>query len=368
MSSSRATMIASIAVAVALVTYFVVRPGEDGEGNLVLGAVFPLSGDVASYGKAAQNGINLALDEVNAAGGVGGRKIKVDYEDSRGQSGEAISAIRHLIAVSHPPLIFGEAPSSATVAIAPIANENQTVLISPISSSEELTQKGGPYFFRLAPSDGIQARLMAGWVREDGHSKVAVVYVTNSWGDSLRREFILAYVGGGAQIPIVEGIAEGTRDLRTVLTKVKASGADALYAITYGKEGGALLRQARELGLAMQIYGADVWGSPELKETAGADANGVKIIVPAQFQGPGYDTFSKKFRGRYGADPDVYAAYSYDAFQVAAKALASADRGPKLRDLIRSMKYEGVTGPISFDENGNVVGKNFSRVILSGGK
>jgi branched-chain amino acid transport system substrate-binding protein len=366
LTTNRIIAAAVVAIILAAGGYFALRPSPQSGSVVQLGAIFPLSGDVASYGKAAQRGIDLAVDEINAADGVKGKSLKIDYEDSRGQSSDAISAIRHLIATINPPVIFGEAPSSATVAIAPIANENQIVLFSPISSTEELTQKGGPYFFRMCPSDGVQARLMAAWIHDDGHNKTAVIYITNSWGDSLRQEFTPAYTSTGGQIVDVEGIAEGTRDLRTVLTKVKASGADALYGITYGIEGGALLRQAKELGLTIQIYGADVWGSPELKQNAGEAAQGVRIIVPSKFAGPGYDAFSKKFHDRYGIDPDVYASYSYDMVHITANALALADRGPKLRDEIRATKYQGVTGLTSFDEHGNDIGKSFSRVVLSG--
>jgi len=337
---------------------------SEGASTIVLGSILPLTGDVASYGRAAQRGIDLAVEEINAKGGIKGRKIKVIYEDDQGKSAPAIAAMQKLVSVDKVPLVFGSAASSVSVALCPIANREKGVLISPISSSKELTDVGGRYFFRTCPSDVVQAHMMADWLKEDGHHKVGVIFVNNSWGQGLKDEFVKRFEAVGETVVAVESCKEGDRDLRTQLSKLSAAAPDAIYGITYGREGGSLLRQAKELGVNVPMYGADVWGSPELVETAQDAASGVKVIVPSKFSGAKYEAFAKKFKEKYGEDADVYASYAYDMAYVVFAALEKAGGGDALREAIAATTYEGVTGQTKFDENGDVVGKGFERKTL----
>jgi branched-chain amino acid transport system substrate-binding protein len=329
-----------------------------------LGAVFPLTGDTASYGQAAKKGIDLAVGEINKRGGIGGKTVEIIYEDDNGKAANAVSAMEKLISVNKVPLVMGSAGSSVTMAMCPIANREKVVLITPISSSKELTEKGGPFFFRVCPSDVVQAAMMAEWFREDGRKRAAVVFLNTSWGQGLKDEFVNRYKALGGEIVSIEACNEGDRDLRAQLTKAKASNPDALYGITQGREGGALLRQAKELGFDKPVYGADVWGSPELVETAQDAAKGVKIIVPAEYKGTKYQEFAKAFKQRYGEDPDTYAAFSYDMVMILSAALSKADTGDSLQKAMAETSDEGVTGVTKFDKNGDVVGKGFEQKIL----
>lgn len=338
-------------------------PSAD-ENPLVLGSILPLTGDVASYGKAAQRGIDLAVEEINAKGGINERKIKVIYEDDQGRSAPAIAAMQKLVSVDKVPLVFGSAASSVSVSLCPVANREKVVLITPISSSKELTEVGGPYFFRTCPSDVVQAGMMADWLKKDGHRKAGVIFVNNSWGQGLKDEFVNRFEAAGGKVVAIESCKEGERELRTHLSKIKEAGPDAIYGITYGREGGALLRQAKELAIRLPMYGADVWGSPELVETAQDAASGVNVIVPAKFKGAKYEVFAKSFKDRYGKDPGVYASYAYDMAYIVFAALEKAERGDALRAAIAATSYEGVTGLTEFDEKGDVVGKGFERKTL----
>jgi len=330
-----------------------------------IGAVFPLTGDVASYGHAAQRGIELGVTEINEAGGVGGRPIEIVYEDDQNQPATAINAMRKLVSVDGVQVILGSAASSVTLALCPVAQENNVVLMTPISSSPELTTECGNYFFRVCPSDVTQARLMADWLHDESYTSGALLYVNNSWGQGLREEFQSAFTAHGGTIVAQEACNEGDRDIRTQIAKLKEVDPDVVYAITYGREGGAFLRQAQELGLSAPIFGADVWGSPELRETAGDAAKGVRIIVPATFSGPHYEDFVRRFRKRNGEDPDVYAAYAFDMIHIIASALERVEaEGILLRDAVAQTEYEGITGTTRFDENGDVVGKGFEHRTL----
>lgn len=135
--------------------------------------------------------------------------------------------------------------------------------------------------------------------------------------------------------------------------------------MTYGKEGGALLRQAQELAFGSEIYGADVWGSPELRSSAGDAAKGAKIITPKEFSGSKYSSFSDSFQKSYGTQPDTYASYAYDMAMLSLVALKNNRRGDDaLRDALRATVHDGVTGQTRFDSQGDVVGKGFERNIL----
>ena len=228
-----------------------------GSAAIQLGAVFPLTGDIASYGIAAKKGIDLAVDEINSRGGVNGRKIQVIYEDDQGQATEAVAAIQKLVSVDKVPVVMGSAASSVTLAMCPIANREKVILISPISSSSDLTKQGGPFFFRVCPSDVVQAKMMAEWFKEDGRSTAGTIFVNNSWGQGLKSEFVADFEASGGKVTAIEACKEGDQDLRAQLSKVKDANPDAIYAITYGREGGALLRQAKELAVDKPIYGAD---------------------------------------------------------------------------------------------------------------
>lgn len=333
-------------------------------GQIAIGAVLPLTGAHASYGKAAQRGTDLAFEEINAHGGVNGNNLTVVYEDDEGQASKAVAAMQKLVSVNKVPLVIGSADSSVTLSICPIANREQVLLISNASSSPELTKKGGPYFFRVCPSDLIQAGQMAEWFWEDHHRRAAVIYVNNSWGRPLMDEFSSRFQSLGGTVVAAEACNKNDRDLRTQLSKVMAASPDALYAITYGREGGTLLRQAKELAFSKRIYGADPWITPELVESAGETAKGVPILAASKLAGPGYERFAKSFKAKYGQEPDVYAGYAYDMAQIISKALSVAQSGEPLRKALAASELQGVTGPVKFDEHGDVVGKGFQRIVL----
>ncbi len=331
--------------------------------DITLGAVLPLTGDTASYGKNAQNGIDLAVDEINQAGGISGKKVVVTYEDDRGKANEAINAINKLITVNKVPVIMGSAGSSVTLAMAPVANQNKTVLISPISSSKELTDKGGAYFFRVCPSDAFQSRILADWIWAKGYKTVGMIYVNNSWGQGLKDEFIASYEKKGGKVVIAEATMEGQKDFKTVISKVMATKPDALFTPTYGIEGGILLKQLKEMTADLPVFGADVWSSPELLTSAGTAAEGAYLTLPAKPSGPKYDAFAQRYKAKYGQEPDVYAAYSYDMLQIIAQGLKEGNTtGEKMEAYLRAMPaFEGVTGTTKFDGHGDVVTKSFSK-------
>ncbi len=339
--------------------------------TIQLGATFPLTGDVASYGQKAKRGIELAVAEVNEKGGVLGRPVSVDFQDDRHDSKEAVGIATKFATIDKVPVIFGSAGSSVSLAIAPVANRHKVVLMSPISSSGKLSTEGGPYFFRTVPTDDLQAEVLADWVHESGAKRVAIVYTNNSWGKPLADGFEQKFTGLGGTVLLSEGAAEETNDFRTIIAKLKGlDGLDAVVSPTYPKEGGTFVRQTKELGLAKPLFGGDNWGSPEFRNIAGDAAEGVYYTAPSEITTPEYERFAKRYEAKYGEQPDVLGAYSYDAANAVFKAIerCKGTEGEEIREALLKTSFPGVSGPIAFKPNGDVKSKAFARFTISNGE
>lgn len=249
-----------IAAAVASFGYFFLKKeSSTKDNNFRVGAVLPLTGDIASYGISSKNGIDLAVEKINNDST---QKIKliIDYQDSKGEKQAAVNIFQKFATVNKYQVVIGEAASSVSQALIPIATSNKVLQISPVSSSPELTSDD--YFFRICPSDAFQAVISANWVLAEGYKKAGILYVNNAWGKSLMELFKKNFESGGGHIQIIESSNENDRDFKTQITKLLSSDIDAIYCPTYGKEGGIVLKQLKELGNTKPIYGADVWSSP----------------------------------------------------------------------------------------------------------
>jgi branched-chain amino acid transport system substrate-binding protein len=335
--------------------------------EIKIGAALPLTGDIASYGKSAQNGIDLAIEQINKDSNT---KIKfaVDYQDTKGDKQTAVNIFQKFATIDKYSVVIGEAASSVSQAMIPIATSNKVVQISPISSSSELT--GEDFFFRICPSDAFQASISAKWILTDGFKKAGILYVNNAWGKSLMELFKKNFESAGGKVVDVEASNEGDKDFKTQITKLLHSDIDVIYCPTYGKEGGVALKQLKELGNKLPIYGADVWSSPELLTTAKEAAEGVKIVKPSELASDTYNVFKEAFKRKYNSEPDVYAAYSYDIVMVLKAILNNNKRvnGEQVKEFLLNMPlYNGVTGQTKFDLNGDCNTKPFIKQIIKNG-
>ena len=347
------------------------QPAGTTSPTVTFGASFPLTGDNASYGQDAKQGIDLALDEANAASG-GKYMLKVIYEDDRVDPKTGVSIIEKFVNVDHVPLVLGSAGSNVTLAMAPIANRTKTVLLSPISSAPQVTDAGA-YVFRTCPSDAFQAVVVSDWIKSRGIKRVGLLYVNNSWGVGLRDAFKRAFESAGGVVTDVESSNETDPDFRTQLSKLKASNAEALYLPTYSKQAGRILVQMKDLGIKLPVFGADTWGAPEMIGTAGRAAEGAFYVAPENFTGPEYQAFAAAYRKRHGKEPDFNASSSYDAAHVAALAVKRAVEsggpvsGEALANALIGIEFRGATGVTRFDANGDVA-KPFGKFVFRDGK
>lgn len=366
---------ARVFLAVVLLALLIVPSGckkDDPQAKEIkMGALFPLTGEVASYGLKSKRGIELAVEELNAAGGLLGKSVQVNFQDDRNDKKEAVSIMTKFATIDKVPVVFGSAGSSVSLAIAPLANRHNVVLVSPISSSSQLSTEGGSYFFRTVPADDLQAEVLANWVVKSGPKQVAVVYTNNSWGKPLAEGFQTRFEAAGGKVLSSDGVVESSTDFRTIVTKLKGlTGLDAVVSPTYPKEGAAFVRQAKELGLSVPLFGGDNWGSPEFLTIAGQAAEGVFYTAPSESKSPEYAAFAKRYKEKYGEDPDVFGGYSYDAASAVFKAIKAAGStdAQKIRDAMRSISFVGVSGDIAFRPNGDLKSEAFARKTIKNGQ
>ncbi len=334
--------------------------------TIKIGASLPLTGDFASYGKRARNGIDLAVSEINISKKYTD-KIEIVYQDNKGGPKESVNIMNMFATINKYPIVIGGASSMETLAMLPIANVNDVVLISPISSSPDLSMNDN--FFRVCPSDAYQAVMMANWLKELKLSNVALLYVNSNWGVSLKNQYIKNFEANGGKISIIESMNEGERDFKTQISKIIKANPEAIYCVSYGAEGGIILKQLKEFGYKKQIFGADVWSSPELLKSAGDAAEGVYLIKPAEYTGNRFVEFEKKYKAKYKENPDVYAAYSYDVAYIIAEALSNTDGSGKevKRYLLKMNGFDGATGITKFDALGDCNTKQFVRLQIRNG-
>jgi branched-chain amino acid transport system substrate-binding protein len=337
------------------------KPAEAGKDDVILlGEVGSLTGSEAAFGKSTRDGVELALEEVNAAGGVKGKKVAVRVLDDQSKPEEAASATKRLITQDHVVAIIGEVASSNSLAMAPIAQEAQVPMVSPSSTNPKVTEVG-TYIFRVCFIDPFQGYVMAKYAHDDlKFTKVAILTDKKSaYSEGLTEVFNKKFTEMKGKIVGIEAYAKGDTDFRAQLTNIKKLKAEGLYIPGYYEDVGKIAEQARELGLKVVMMGGDGWDSAKLFELGGSAVEGsfVSNHYSADDPTPRVQEFIKKYQAKYGNVPDSLAALGYDAARVVIDAMKRSDgTGPALRDAIAQTKdFPGVAGTITLDEHRNPV-------------
>ena len=333
---------------------------EGGGKDIVIGHFASLSGGTATFGTSADEGIRLALDEINAKGGVMGRRVVVITEDNQSKTEEAVTTVQKLINQNKVVALLGEIASSRSIAAAPVAQRARIPMLSPGSTNPEVTRKGD-YIFRACFIDPFQGSAMAQFATgELKLKKFAVLYdVRNDYSVGLREFFINAARENGAQIVADESYGEGDIDFKAQLTKIKNAGPDAVYIPGYYTEAGLIARQARDLGLNVPLLGGDGWDSDKTIEI------GQKAIEGAYFTNhyapdetreqvqKFVEDYKKKYNGKV---PDAMAILGYDSMKLMCDAIerAKSTKGKAIRDaLAATVDFPGASGKITINKDRN---------------
>jgi branched-chain amino acid transport system substrate-binding protein len=336
---------------------------EDNE--ILVGHYGSLTGGKATFGLSAQKGIDLAVEAINASGGVLGKKIRIITEDDQGNPIEAMTAVTKLINKDRVVAVLGEIASSSSIAAAPIAQQNRIPMISPGSTNPEVTKKGD-YIFRVCFIDPFQGQVMAKFAANTLKLKnVAVLRdIKNDYSVGLANFFVDNFTKLGGTIATDISYSEGDKDFNAQLTAIKAKNPDGIFVPGYYTEVGLIARQARKLGIKVALLGGDGWDSSKLWEIGGDALNGCyysnhySVDDPSPILQKFVADFKAKHKGTPDSIPDAMAALGYDAALILADAMkrANSSKPDSVRDALAQTKgFMGVTGSTTLDENRNAV-------------
>jgi len=299
------------------------------------------------------------VKEVNAAGGVLGRQIKLIVEDDQCKPEEAANAAQKLTQQDKVLCVLGEVASSNSLAAAPICQDAKTPMVTPSSTNPAVT-KTGDYIFRICFTDDFQGLVMAKFAAKDLSARTAVIFsdVASDYSKGLSTVFRETFTAAGGRILAEESYNQGDRDFRAQLTKFKQLHPDVVYIPGYYGEVAMILSQAKQLGLHAHAIGGDGWDSPKLVEIGGDAAEGVYFSNHYSKDDPNplVQAFVANFQAQYHEVPDALAACAYDAVRIVAQAIEKAGTVDReaLRNALASVKgFAGVTGVITIDQNRN---------------
>jgi branched-chain amino acid transport system substrate-binding protein len=339
-----------------------------------VGEVASLTGKEAAFGNSSHRGTLLAIEQLNAVGGVLGRQLDLRTEDNQSKAGESATVARKLLSREKVIALLGEVASSRSLEIAPIAQRAKIPMISPSSTNPKVTAVGD-YIFRVCFIDPFQGTVMAKFAKDTLHAKrVAVLTsVSSAYSVGLSKYFKERFVADGGEIALEQKFAEGDKDFKAQLTAVRAAGVDAIFVPGYYTEAALITRQARELGLVLPLFGGDGWEAPQLLEIGGTAMEGTYYSThySPEDTAPKVQAFVAAYRTRWnGETPDAMAALGYDSALVLADALARAKttEPDALRDALAATKgFVGVTGVTTIDAERNA-SKAASIITVQHGK
>jgi branched-chain amino acid transport system substrate-binding protein len=326
---------------------------EETEEMVKIGVMGPLSGDAAAYGESVKKAVELAASDL------GLDNVELIFEDSKCDAKESVTAANKLVNVDGVVAIIGELCSSATLAAAPVTEAAGVPMVSPASTSPALTD-AGEYLFRTVPSDALQGDFGADLVTEMGYERLAVLYVNDDYGIGFKEVLEAEF----ANVVAMEALESGSVDVRTQLTKIKNADADAVYIITNSPDSAvATLKQITELGLDVAVFASEGLKADAILEGAGDAAEGMLVTSVST----GSAEFAAAHQAAYGEAPGPFAAQGYDAMYALGMAVENgAMTGEEIKDALSTMVFDGVSGKVQFDANGDVYGNYEVYVVTSG--
>jgi branched-chain amino acid transport system substrate-binding protein len=335
------------------------KNGSAGGDTIRVGEFASLTGGTATFGQSEHNGDVLAINEINAAGGVLGKQIDLMTEDDQSKTEDAVASVQKLVNSDRVCAVLGEVASSRSMAGAPICQAAHVPMITPASTNEDVTKKGD-YIFRVCFTDLFQGQEMARFAMNSlGKKRAAILTdVKQDYSVGLDDAFKNTYTFNGGIIVSEQSYSSGDKDFHAALTSIKGANPDVIFVPGYYTEVSLIVRQARELGIDCPILGGDGWDSPELTKCNEQQFNNTFFSNHFSTEDP--DTtvqgFIKKYQDEYHAVPDAMAALGYDAARILVDAMrrAGSTYPTKLKHAIASTKnFPGVTGSITIDKYRN---------------
>ena len=342
--------------------------------SIKVGEYASLTGKDATFGQSSHKGAVMAFEELNAAGGVLGKKLELITEDNQSRPGESATVAKKLITREKVVALLGEVASTRSLEAAPIAQNARIPMIAPAATNPAVTETGD-YIFRVCFIDPFQGTVMAKFAADDLKvTKVAILTsVSNAYSVGLANFFRDTFTKAGGTVAIEQKYTEGDKDFRAQLTAIKAAGVEAVFVPGYYTEAALIVRQARDLGLTTPFFGGDGWESEKLLEIGGNALNGCYYSTHFSPENKEANVagFVQKFKARWNNEtPDAFAALGYDAAYVLVAAIkrAGTTDGPKLREALAATKnFSGATGITTIDQHRNAT-KGATIIAIKDGK
>jgi branched-chain amino acid transport system substrate-binding protein len=354
-----------------LFAFACVQKGGEGAGGttatgggdtIKVGVYGDMTGQTASFGQSTRNGIQLAVDEINNAGGIDGKKIVLVVEDDQGQPNQATTVMQKMINQDKVQAVLGEVASTNSLAAAPVAQSAKIPMITPSSTNPKVTEVGD-YISRVCFIDPFQGSAMAKFAAKSLNAKTAAILgdVNSDYSKGLTQFFEEEFTKQGGRVVTKEAYTQNDPDFKAQLTKIRNLNPDVIYVPGYYSQVGIIARQARELGMNQPLMGGDGWDSPDLFKLGGAALKNAYISnhYSAENPAPEIQNFVKNYKAKFNVVPDSLAALAYDSAKVLADAIkraGGAGDSVKLKDAINATKdFAGVTGTITLDASRNAV-------------
>jgi branched-chain amino acid transport system substrate-binding protein len=360
----------SVIVGVTMVLGLLVASCQPAKSEVYrIGFINHLTGDAAVYGQSMKKGTEVALDEINAAGGINGVPVEVVYEDDRFSAADARTAFLKLVETDKVPVIMGSGSSTVSLALCPLAQEKKVVQISPASTVPALMDCG-EYFFSLMASDTAQGPEWVRVLEHLGKEEAAVMYMNYDYGIGVKDTFVAEMERKGYRVLIAQPFEVGGTDFRTEILKVKEVDPEVTFIVGSAKEAAIVFEQARELGFDTQWVTCVSIVTKEVPELAGKETTeGIMGLRAGSMETPEYRTFAKAFEEKHGEPPTIWADFAYDTTMMVAKAI---EKGGYTADGIKQALFEvgetysGASGLKTLNEYGIVYGVYDWMIVKNG--
>jgi len=323
-----------------------------------IGAILALSGESGMWGKNTRNGAEIAINEINATGGILGRKVEIVYEDSKGIPNDAIAGVNKLISTSKVQCIIGDVTSSDILAVAPICEKNKIILLN-FGVSADIT-KAGDYIFRNWNSSVSDAKFTSAFATKN-YKKIVVLYQNDAYGLSSKESFVNGLNGKGVEIVYTGTFEREQTDFRTLLNTFKSKNYDAIYIASYYKEALNVLKQCKTLNVRFKaILGTSEWEEGALTEfvkTNFPDKVFYGYPLPPDSTIPIRKHFVDAYIVKYQKQPEILCDNGYDAILMLKYGIEKSNSydATKIKDALYTLKnFQGASGRMSFDSNGDV--------------
>lgn len=341
-----------------------------GPGKTVkIGTIMPISGQIAAYGIQSRDAIKMAVEELNAKGGLLGKQVELFVEDDENNPEKSMNAFIKLTTKDQVAGLVGALTSKCSLAIAQDAQAQQVVMITPTSTNDTVTD-AGDFIFRACYNDSFQGQVCAKFASETLKAKKAAILYdnTNDYSKGLTKNFTAKFKSLGGQIVIAESYSSGDKDFNAQLTKIKAAAPEVLFIPDYYSTVSLIAKQVRSQGLTIPMLGADGWD--EITNNAGDEVLGCYYSnhYSPVANDPEVKSFVSKYQKKYKVIPNALAALSYDATLILTDAIKKANslEPQKIKAAMEETNRKLVTGQITFDQKRNPVKSAVMLKIVKG--